>query len=41
MLHPIVIILALYVLIIPLIFMFCNNRELKRESKERKIHAPF
>ena len=41
MLHPAVIVLVLYVLLSPTIFMFFNGRRLRREARESRLHAPF
>ena len=41
MLHPAIIVFALYVLLSPAVFMFVNGRRLRREDRERKLHTPF
>ena len=41
MLHPLVIVLVLYVLFSPAVFMYCHSKRLKLEAREREIHAPF
>ena len=41
MLNPAVFVFVIYMLLAPSVFMFLNNRRVKREEVEKRLKAPF